>query len=187
MYKKFFRFDDICINTDLKNAIEIAEYIKKNVPNVEIIFCISPLVHDISSDDEDNISRQRVFPKIFNAYSDFRKFYEVDKCGIPEIPTWITRGSHSLIHVDHRLLTKEAQEMSILVSCSLIKASIFVPPFNKWNKNTEDICKEYDIKLIKFEDEWKCCEYNEYNHKHNLWYLHSREHTLESFKKWLKI
>lgn len=183
--EKVFRFDDICINIDMKNAITIAEYVKKHIVDVEVLFCVSPVVHNILSEDE--TIRQRVFPKIFNAYSDFRKFYEVDKCGIPKIPDWITRASHSLIHIDHRLLTKEAQEMSILVSCSLIKCSILVPPFNKWNKDTEDICKEHDIKLIKFEEGWKCCEYNEYDDNHNLWYLHSREFTFENFKKWLKI
>ena len=53
-------------------------------------------------------------------------------------------------------------------------------------KFTEEICNEHNIKLVKFEDGWLCCEYNQYNPKHNLWYIHAREFTLNSFKDWLK-
>mgnify|MGYP000200364496 FL=1 len=184
MSKRTFRFDDICINADMDLTIRFAELIKKKIPSAEVIFCISPLVHDMTS--EEGITSERIFPKILNAHSDHRKFYEVDDCGIPEFPEWITRAGHGLIHVDHRLLTKETQELSIITSCNLAKASIFVPPFNKWNIDTESICSEHGIKLVKFEDGWLCCEYNEYNPKHNLWYIHAREFTFEGFKQWLK-
>jgi len=89
------------------------------------------------------------------------------------------------VHVDHRLLKKEAQELSILVSCSLSKSKIFVPPFNKWNKDTDEICEEHGIELVKFEDGWLCMEYNNFDVNHDLWYVHSREFTVESFKKWI--
>jgi hypothetical protein len=183
MRKRIFRFDDICVNADMEAAIQFAEHIRMKIPSAQVIFCISPLVHDMAS--ENGVTSERIFPKILNAHSDYRKFYKVDNCGIPVFPDWITRAGHGLIHVDHRLLTKEAQELSVIASCSLAKASIFVPPFNKWNKNTEDICKEHGIKLVKFEDGWLCCEYNEYNPKHNLWYIHAREFTFKEFSKWL--
>ena len=185
MSRKIFRFDDICVNADMDLHINIAEHIRKKIPSAEVIFCVSPLVHDMSS--EVGKTKQRIFPQILNAHSDYRKFYMVDKCSIPIFPNWITRAGHGLIHVDHRLLTKEVQELSILTSCSLSKSSIFVPPFNKWNLDTEDICKEHNIKLVKFEEGWLCCEYNDYNSKHNLWYIHAREFTLNSFKDWLQI
>ncbi len=181
---KTFRFDDICINANMEDTIEIATHIKEKIPNSKIIFCVSPLVHDMS--DEVGKSKERIFPKILNAHSDFTKFYQVDDSGVPLFPDWITRAGHGLVHVDHRLLTKETQELSILASCSLARASIFVPPFNKWNKDTEDICKANNIELIKFEEGWLCCEYNSYNPKHNLWYLHAREFTPKEFKKWIK-
>jgi len=180
---KVFRFDDICVNADMKKANEMARILRNKFPNCEILFCISPLVHDMSA--ADGITRERIFPKILNAYSDHRKFYEVDYCGRPEIIPEVSRASHGLVHVDHRLLSKEAQELSILVSCSLAKSKIFVPPFNKWNKDTEEICDEAGINLIKFEDGWLCMEYNSFNPKHNLWYVHSREFELEEFKKWI--
>ena len=184
MNRKIFRFDDICLNADMNLHIGIAEHIKKEIPSADVIFCVSPLVHNMS--DEKGKTKQRIFPQILNAHSDYRKFYQVDKCGVPNFPEWITRAGHGLIHVDHRLLTKETQELSILTSCSLSKSTTFVPPFNKWNKYTEEICNEHGIKLVKFEDGWLCCEYNEYNPKHNLWYIHAREFTLDSFKNWLK-
>ena len=49
MSRKIFRFDDICANADMKKTIKIAEYIKSKIPSAEIIFCVSPLVHDMSS------------------------------------------------------------------------------------------------------------------------------------------
>jgi D-lyxose ketol-isomerase len=75
--------------------------------------------------------------------------------------------------------------MSILVSASLVKAKIFIPPFNKWNKDTEDICRDSAIELVKFEDGWKCAEYNKFDPSQILWYLHHREFTSETFKRWL--
>lgn len=180
---KVFRFDDICVNADMEKANEMARILRKKFPTCEILFCISPLVHDMG--DTSGVTSERIFPKIFNAYSDYRKFYEVDYCGCPEIIPEVSRASHGLVHVDHRLLSKEAQELSILVSCSLAKSKIFVPPFNKWNKDTEEICDEAGINLIKFEDGWLCMEYNSFDISHDLWYVHSREFELEEFKKWI--
>ena len=75
--------------------------------------------------------------------------------------------------------------MSILVSCALSKSKIFVPPFNKWDKNTESICQEHGIDLIKFEDGWLCAEYNKFDPSHDLWYIHNRAFKPGEFKKWL--
>ncbi len=180
---KRFRFDDICVNADMEKANSMAKILREEFPNCEILFCISPLVHDMS--DTSGVTAERIFPKILNAHSDFRKYYEVDICGCPNIIPEVSRASHGLVHVDHRLLKKEAQELSILVSCSLSKSKIFVPPFNKWNKDTDEICKEHGIELVKFEDGWLCMEYNNFDVNHDLWYVHSREFTVESFKKWI--
>lgn len=179
---KTLRMDDISINTDMKNAIEIAEYAKEM--GWDVIFCVSPLVNK-SSD-------QRVYPKRYNAYSDHRLFYKMTHLGIPEFPAWIKRASHGLIHVDHRLMTKEAQEISIITSCYLVATSapvsgkmMFVPPFNKWNGDTMEICKEHNIELVMFESGWTCPEHEKYSESIDLWYIHSREWTVETFKKWM--
>jgi len=172
---RVLRFDDICINSNMRNNIDIATYANEKF-GCRVLFCISPLVHTDFN--------ERVYPKIFNAYSDFRHFFKVENLGIPEFPSWIIPASHGLFHIDHRLLTKEVQEVSILASCSLAKSKIFVPPFNKWNKFTEEICLENDINLVKFEDGWRCCEYNKYDPSVGNYYIHAREFTLESFKEW---
>jgi hypothetical protein len=166
----------------MKIANKMVEEILLRHPDATILYCISPLVNEMEGD---RTTRQRIFPKIFNAHSDHRIFYQVDECSLPRIPESATPASHGLVHVDHRLLTKEAQEMSILVSCSLAKSSIFVPPFNKWNKDTEQICEEHGIKLVKFEEGWLYAEYNQFDPSHDKWYLHSREFTIYSFTKWL--
>ena len=172
-----FRFDDVCINADLNHINSITDLILEKYPDAKIVYAISPMVHEDCG--------ERIFPKIMNALSDFRKFYMPDKIGIPELRTDIIRATHGLIHVDHRLLSREAQEMSIMISASITKSVVFVPPFNKWNKDTEEICEENKIELIKFENGWRCMEYEPLNKYIDMWYLHAREMTIEQVKKWL--
>jgi hypothetical protein len=180
---KIFRFDDVCINADMDLINKMTDFLVNKFPDCTVIWGVSSLLHDMSNEKSD-ISKQRIFPKILNAHSDHRVFYNVDIAGLPEFNKNAVIASHGLIHVDHRLLDKSAQEMSILVSASLVKSKIFIPPFNKWNKYTEEICKEHNIELIKFEDGWLCMEYNTYYDDQILWYLHAREFTFDNFKKW---
>lgn len=183
MKMKIFRFDDVCINADMELINDMTNFLADRFPGCKVLWGVSPLVHNMSNEKSD-ISKQRIFPKILNAHSDYRVFYNVDNAGLPDFNEYATLASHGLIHVDHRLLTKEAQEMSILISSSLVKSKVFIPPFNKWNKDTDSICKENGIELIKFEDGWLCMEYNEYIEEQDKWYLHAREFTFENFKKW---
>ena len=68
--KKIFRFDDICLNADMDLHIDIAEHIINKIPSAEVIFCVSPLVHDMTA--EKGKTKQRIFPQILNAHSDYR-------------------------------------------------------------------------------------------------------------------
>lgn len=176
--KYSFRFDDVSINSDMGLTNAIAEVITDNFEYAEVIYAVSPLVASKTVD-------QRIFPKIWNAKSDYTEYYKMTLCGIPPIPEGICRASHSLIHVDHRLLSYEAQELSIVTSCYLADTRIFVPPFNKWNNDTELICDKHNIELIKWEDGWLCAEYNQFDPTHDKWYLHAREFTLEQFERWI--
>lgn len=172
--RKTFRFDDICVNSDMEQANAIASELKARFPYCRIIYCISPLVHNL--DRENEVDKQRCFPKIFNAYSEVRNFFCVDRAGIPtDIPEFVELASHCLFHVDHRLLTESQQEMSIIASCSLSKSKIVVPPFNKWTSHMDKICTELGLELIKFENGWKSMEHESFDNQHNLWYLHHRE------------
>jgi len=183
MAAKTFRFDDVCINADMGLINDITNFMLERFPGCTVIWGVSPLVHTMENYDT-AIERQRVFPAIFNAYSDHRKFYNVDKAGIPKIHPQVSVAGHGIVHVDHRLLSFETQEMSILISCSLVNAKKFIPPFNKWDERTEQICKENEITLVKFEDGWRCMEYNTYNREQQLWYLHAREWTMEKIVDW---
>lgn len=174
---KVFRFDDVCINADMKIIQEITDFLFWRFPMCKIIYGVSPLVHKDCG--------QRIFPKILNAMSDYKNFYKVESLGIPEMDPRATLAGHGLVHVDHRLLDRAAQEMSILVSCALVKSHTFIPPFNKWNKDTESICRENKIDLIKFEDGWLSMEHNSYKENHNLWYLHARDFDINAIKAWL--
>ena len=71
---KYFRFDDICLNTNMPDCNEIAAAIHKHYPECTILYCISPIVNQMPEDDY--VISQRIFPKIFNAYSDYRIFYQ---------------------------------------------------------------------------------------------------------------
>lgn len=182
-----FRFDDVCINADLELIRWMTQTMVERFPDCRIIYGVSPLVHDMSGANSE-VEKQRVFPKILNAHSDHRKFYEVNYAGVPDgLHPRAELAGHGLIHVDHRLLTKEMQELSILVSASLVDSKIFIPPFNKWNDHTQEICDEHGIELVKFEDGWLSMEYNARKEGHKLWYLHAREWTIERLSKWLTI
>lgn len=176
-----FRFDDVCINADMQLIQRMTDYLFNEFYHCEVIYGVSPLVHRMLTGDP--VKDQRVFPEMLNALSDYRHFFRVDMAGVPEIDPRVTRAGHGLIHVDHRLLSKEAQELSIVTSCSLVNASTFIPPFNKWNADTESVCQKNAIDLIKFEDGWLSMEHNKFTDG-NLWYLHAREWTFEKFTTW---
>ncbi len=177
-----FRFDDVCINANMELINDMTNFLFDRFPNCTVLWGVSPLVHDMS--DTTGKTAERIFPQILNAHSDHRLFFNVDFAGIPALHPKATMAGHGLIHVDHRLLTYEQQEMSIIISASLVKSKIFIPPFNKWNKDTDAICKEHGIELIKFEDGWLSMEHNSFDDKHGMWYLHAREFKFEDFKKW---
>lgn len=180
-----FRFDDVCINADMGLIQRMTDWLFETFPECEVIYGISPLVHRM--DTEDYIKNQRVFPEILNAQSDYRNFFRVEIAGIPAFDGRVKRAGHGLVHVDHRLLTMSAQELSIIASCSLVRATMFIPPFNKWNSDTVKVCLQNNIHLVKFEDGWKSMEYNKYNTDDKLWYLHAREWTFEKFIAWFTV
>lgn len=177
------RFDDVSINSDLHNLYGITDVFRGKYPEAQILYAISPLVHDCASETGKHC--QRVYPRLFNAFSDWKRFLRPDFVGVPILRKDVTNASHGLIHCDHRLLNRDQQEISILISCSLVRSNIFIPPYNKWNQVTEDICKANNIILIKFEDGWLSMEHNEFDENHSKWYLHDREFSVKSFSDYL--
>ncbi len=184
--KKIFRFDDICINTDMRNCNLLAELLKTRFPTCEIWYCISPLVSDMTQHTNDQSELQRIFPKLYNAQSDIRNFFCVDFAGVPnDIPDFVRRVNHGLFHADHRLMTGAQQELSIMAGSSLTKSNIFVPPFNKYDENTEAICERLQIQLVRFIDGWMGMEHEKFDMNKNLWYLHPRHWNVDKLIKYL--
>lgn len=189
MSPKTFRFDDISVNTDEPKLREMLRALVRDYPSCALLLGVSPFVHDMSN--LEGKKQERTFPEILNAYSDHRVFYKVQRAGVPaflnrqsgfrrEFPRLRLAG-HGLVHVDHRLLSRETQELSILTSCSLLGASVFVPPFNKYNADTQAICREHAIDLIKFEDGWRHMVYYQVCDDDDRYYLHTHDFTLEEF------
>lgn len=187
------RIDDISLNVNRDRLMRFIEQIQTVDSNIKIMLAISPLVFNMKKNfPDDTRVHERVFPSILNAYSDFREFYKVERIGLPE---WLEElrsldnvcfASHGLVHVDHRLLDKSAQEMSILTSTSFISTNIFVPPFNKYNESTEAICNLAGIELIKWEDGWKHLCYQTFQNDGSYYYIHLHDYPGDSLFSILK-
>jgi hypothetical protein len=182
-----FRFDDVSINTDVDNLVGLVEVINRHTKPDQIIFAVSPIVFDQLLDP------QRVHPPRLTAMSSLVPYYQGTKCGIPEQLKEYYRRSrlvwfagHGLAHVDHRLLSYDAQEMSIVMSCALAGDPIFVPPYNKWNSDTETICRKHGIELIKFEDGWQHVLHNRYTSLFPKYYLHPYDMNPIQLEDWFE-
>lgn len=187
-----FRFDDISINTDAEKLYELVEIVSQFAPDVQIILAISPIV--FSQEQLPGFGNyERVHPPRLTAMSALAPYYRGESCGIPqdirsnyEGDDRIRFAGHGIAHVDHRLLSADAQELSILMSCALAGDSIFVPPYNHWNQYTEYICKQNEIELIKFEDGWQHCLHHFWTRIYERWYLHPYDLTPEKLTEWFE-
>jgi hypothetical protein len=183
-----FRFDDCSINTDVEKLKAIIRVIEKQVFDVEIILAVSPIV--FSGYQLGGVS-ERVHPTELTAQSFLEPYYRGMDCGIPHAilalankPGHRHTAGHGLMHVDHRLLGRKSQEMSIIGSCSLAQAKIFVPPYNKWNVHTDDICRANGLELVKWEHGWKHVLYKPFEPSHQRYYLHPFDTTPEKITNW---
>jgi len=179
-----FRFDDLSINTDLDNLLNLLTVIWRREPEAEVYLAISPVV--FSKDQLPLEQQQRVHPRILTAGSSIQNYYRGQSCGIPKVPAdeRIRRAGHGIVHVDHRLLSRETQELSIVVSCSLVDAGLFIPPYNKWNRDTESICQEHGLDLVRFEDGWRHVLHNRFDPRFSLYYMHPYDLTPKALDHW---
>lgn len=157
-----FRIDDVSVNTDLGRLENTVGFIRSQVPEAKIMLAISPMVHAIGPGE----NKERTFPAMLHVQNDHREFYKVERSGVPKVGHLAdVIAAHGLVHVDHRLMTRSAQELSIVASCSLVGTKTFVPPFHKWNEKTEQVCSEFGIDLIRWNSTWIHLKY------HNLKWL----------------
>lgn len=182
--KYTFRFDDVSINTDENKLDRMLRFLRSTFKpsDLGIMLAVSPAVVDMRG-CEKRLDQERIFPAIWHTQSDHRIFYRMEKVGVPD---WIRQpgvelAAHGMVHVDHRLLKRSAQELSILMSCSLVNCKIFVPPFHKWNAHTEAICAEHEIVLVKYDTSWRHLAFHPFDHRTSNYYLHTHDFDYQSF------
>lgn len=169
-----FRNDDVNFNTDKKKLSEIYGAIHSVYPSAEIWSCITVF--------SGRNTLGSVYPNPPFKSNDTNWFYKNSDCVMYDYRHPLYKiASHGLYHIDHTKVSRETQEMSILGSCSYLKTNLFVPPFNKFNRDTLDICFDNNIKI--YTDDWLSLEHNDFNSRHLKWYFHSWLFTADSLKR----
>lgn len=177
----YFRFDDLSVNTDGDKFLAMVKWLREVHPGCQIMGAVSPCVFDTGN--------ERVFPALLNRESDHSLFYHTDRCGVPDdlMSACDEVAAHGMAHVDHRLLDLSAQEMSIAMSCALVKTKVFVPPFHKFNSDTEQTCSKHRIKLVRLHDQMVHLGHHPVTADRNYYYLHTHDFTsLDEFKRRIK-
>jgi hypothetical protein len=182
-----FRFDDVSVNTDWHKLDQMVAFLRSTfkADQLRLVFGVSPAVFDMR-ECEKTLDRERTFHSIIHTESDFRVFYQVERVGIPVLleqyrKEGVEIAGHGMVHVDHRLLSRGAQEMSILMSCSLLKSKVFIPPFHKWNHKTAKICADHGITLVKYDRTWRHLLYHKFDHRNPNYYVHTHDFHYQSF------
>lgn len=172
------RNDDVTANTNIFHLAEMYGTIKDFLPKAEIWSCVNLFCRTTPSGS--------VYPDLPLRQRDMKYFYNVDLL-LRDIPAKNFRiVSHGTHHVDHSKLSRDAQEMSILTSCSYLHTDIFVPPFSQFNETTKQVCKANGIRLVMPMDGWKSLESHEFCAGHKLWFFHSWRFTPKEFRKKLE-
>ncbi len=163
MEKLIIRNDDVSPCTG--NCKKVYEEIKSVLPDCEIWSCVNV----ISKGNRDGSVYP--FPPFKNRPVDW--FYNIDLMEYSrKSDNCDVIASHGLFHLDHSQIHYDAQLMSILSSCRYLETDIFVPPFNRYNEDTVEICRKYNISLIK-PSEWRSLETHSFDSNHKKWYFHS--------------
>lgn len=171
-----FRNDDVTLSTSPSEMGKIYGVIHSFFPTAEIWSAITVF--------SQRNSKGSVYKEVPFKNKGTNWFYKNITSVTPNIQNSIYKiASHGLFHINHSIVSRETQEMSILGSTSYLKSNKFVPPFNKYNEDTVDICNKNGIEFIK--DGWLSMEHNKFDPNHNLWYFHSWRFTAKSIKEYL--
>jgi len=176
-----WRIDDVCLNTNTANLRGLVDVINDNDRRSGCVALSVSITCPVCDGDD-----EMAFRRDWKPLSDLSVFYRMARCGVPEVRNlgchiW----SHGLLHVDHQRLTREAQELSIVLSCSILNTDVFVPPFHHWNDDTVSVCDKHGINLVRYEDGWSGCEHRQYDPSVEQWYLHPWRWTPEKLEAWL--
>lgn len=174
--KIIFRNDDVNPSSSYKNIIESNNVISTLFPHSSIISCIT-LFSRFNT-------RGSVYGEVPFKDRPVNWFYNVDKFLLEyEYITKPIVASHGLFHVKHSIISKDAQEMSILGSCNFLRTNIFCAPFNAYNEDTVKICGDNGIRLLNKEFEWRSLDFEQFNPAHKYWYFHSWKFTPDELRR----
>lgn len=170
-----FRNDDVSSNTDLDKLHAIYDVIRDVFPYADIVSGVTLF--------SKKGTKGSVYDEVPFKNKPTNWFYKADTF-LNKFNTFpqSRMASHGLYHVDHRTLSQQAQEMSILGSCNYLKSNIFIPPFNRYNDDTVNICLDNKIELWNLDQGWKSLEYEPFDMTHKLWYFHSWRFTAHSIR-----
>lgn len=176
-----FRNDDISNNSNFDHISKIYDMIKNKFPDSEIYSCITVL---------SKINREGMNYPLTHIPIPLRNFYDVnDSFNKSSIFLYINLYnivSHGLFHCYHKGLSYETQKMSIVSSCNFLNTKIFAPPYWAYDENTEQVCKDNDIKLW-INENWKNIDHIPFDPNHKYWIFHSWRWTPELFYKAINI
>lgn len=163
--KLIIRNDDVNPNTQQGDLADIYSTIHSIFPNVEIWSAVTVF--------SDFNTKGSVYADVPFKNKDINWFYKNVSAAVINyhLPTYLKIVSHGLFHIDHSATSRGTQEMSILGSCAYLNTNIFVPPFNRYNQDTIDICFDNDIEIRI--DGWLSMEHNPFDITHRMWYMHS--------------
>lgn len=184
--ERVFRIDDVSINTDAKKLEQMIMWLQDKFDGCRIILAVSPAVSDMSACEQE-LNRERVFSAMLHVENDFRVFYKMEKVGVPSYLDDFKRNysvelaAHGMVHVDHRLLKKSAQELSIVMSCALVRSRWFVPPFHKWDDRTETICAVNGIQILKTDRNCRHLGLQAFDPRFEWHYFHTHDFTFDTF------
>lgn len=174
--KLIVRNDDVNPNTDFLRLKEIYDVIKSILPTVEIWSCVTVFAG--------RNKRGSVYGDIPFKDKGSAWIYQHSDCVMGLAPSSLSKvASHGLFHIDHSAADYQTQEMSIVSSCAYLKTKTFVPPFNRLNQNTLDICFDHGIEIIVAG--WRSMDCEVFDINHSLWYLHSWRWTPAALKDYL--
>lgn len=173
-----FRNDDVCPNTNLVKLEELYNMIRKVYPEAKIISGVTLFGK--------SCKEETVYPNAPFKDRDVNWFYDVDR--MMKVTQYIPGeiASHGLFHIDHTKVSKDTQEMSIVTSCNYLQTKMFIPPFNRYNEDTIDVCRENDIEIL-CGGQWTSLDFNFFDPSFDKWYFHSWKFTPERLMKKLVL
>ena len=174
---RIFRFDDVSPNTDFEELYKMFKVIKERFPKSRIISGINVLAKENA--------KGSVYPFPPFKHKEMDWFFNVNVFDNFKHRKLYEKASHGLFHFDHSNVPYEYQKFSIEVSCKILHTNVFIPPFNRYNEDTEFICKSAGIELIK-DKGWRSIDYNSFDYRYKRWYLHPRRWTGESLNEYFK-